>query len=154
MIELVDHRRSDDALNIATYLVVLAHVGIVTIRHNTALAELPGGSVTVIIWAVLVTMGSLVSIIGVVLRLLDLEKAGLTLLSSCMFAYGLSGLVIEGSERTYPGLGTSVLALALTLVFVHHAFKIRRHQRNTDTIMSTLQSEVEARGDSVEEAGE
>lgn len=150
MIELVDRRRVDDGINLTVYGLIGTHVFLVATRENIALSMLPGGTPVLYLWVGLSVVSILVCSLGVILRSLSLERAGILPLSVCGLAYGLSGFALEGAT---PGPSSAVLAFLVSLVLLHHAIKIKRQQMTDQKIVDAAENNPVLKKKLIEEAG-
>lgn len=136
MIELIDRRRSDDIMNLAVYISVAVHTSAIMFHDNITIYLLPGGNITFRVWGVATMIASAVCLIATFMRSLELERAGLTGLTTAMVAYSMSGFVMVDTE-SYPGQTTSLLALAMSFVLAHHTLKLTR-QIQTNNIVTKM----------------
>lgn len=125
MIELIERRRSDDIMSVGVYISVAVHTVSVLSHDNITIYLLPGGVLTFWGWGAVSILSALVCLAALFLRSLDLERAGLTALTTCMIGYTMSGFVIVEPD-TYPGRTTSWLALTMSLVMAHFLLKLNR----------------------------
>lgn len=152
MIELIDRRRSDDIMNLAVYISIAVHTSAIMFHDKVTIYLLPGGDVTFWVWGVATMIASVVCLIAILMRSLELERAGLTALTTSMIAYSMSGFVMVDTE-SYPGQTTSLLALALSLVLAHHTLKLTRQIQTNNVVTKVAEKNENLKKGLIEEAG-
>ena len=125
MIEFIDKRRSDYIMNLAVYLSVAVHTAAIMSHDKITIYLLPGGDITFWVWGVATMIASVVCLIALFMRSMELERAGLTGLTTSMVAYSMSGFVMVDTE-SYPGQTTSLLALSMSFALAHQTLKLTR----------------------------
>lgn len=126
MIEIIERRHTDDIMSVGVYISIAVHtVAVLSHGDNITIYLLPGGVLTLWGWGAVSVFSALVCLAALLLRSLELERAGLTALTTCMIGYTMSGFVIIEPE-TYPGRTTSWLALTMSLVMAHFLLKLNR----------------------------
>lgn len=152
MIELIDRRRSDDIMNLAVYISVAVHTSAIMFHNNITIYLLPGGGITFWVWGVATMIASVVCLIAIFMRSLELERAGLTGLTTSMVAYSMSGFVMVDTE-SYPGQTTSLLALAMSFVLAHHTLKLTRQIQANNIVTKMAEKHENLKKGFIEEAG-
>lgn len=152
MIEFIDRRRSDYIMNLAVHISVAVHTSAIMFHDNITIYLLPGGDVTFWVWGVATMIASVVCLIAILMRSLELERAGLTTLTTSMIAYSMSGFVMVDTE-SYPGQTTSLLALAMSFVLAHHTLKITRQIQTNNAVREMAEKNEYLKKGLVEEAG-
>lgn len=152
MIELIDRRRSDDIMNLAVYISVAVHTSAIMFHDKITIYLLPGGNITFWVWGVATMIASVVCLVAILMRSLELERAGLTALTTSMIAYSMSGFVMVDTE-SYPGQTTSLLALSMSFVLAHHTLKLTRQIQTNNAVTKMAEKHGNLKKGLIEEAG-
>ena len=152
MIELIDRRRSDDIMNLAVYISVAVHTSAIMSHNKITIYLLPGGDITFWVWGVATMIASVVCLIAIFMRSLELERAGLTTLTTSMIAYSMSGFVMVDTE-SYPGQTTSLLALSMSFILAHRTLKLTRKIQTNNAVTKMADKNEYLKKGLIEEAG-
>lgn len=152
MIELIDRRRSDDIMNLAVYISVAVHTSAIMSHNKITIYLLPGGDITFWVWGVATMIASAVCLIAIFMRSLELERAGLTALTTSMIAYSMSGFVMVDTE-SYPGQTTSLLALSMSFILAHRTLKLTRKIQTNNAVRKMAEKNENLKKGLTEEAG-
>ena len=152
MIELIDRRRSDYIMTLAVYISVAVHTSAIMSHKNITIYLLPGGDITFWVWGVATMIASAVCLIATFVRSLELERAGLTILTTSMIAYSMSGFVMVDTE-SYPGQTTSLLALSMSLILAHRILKLTRQIQTNNAVREMAEKHEYLKKGLIEEAG-
>lgn len=152
MIELIDRRRSDDIMNLAVYISVAVHTSAIMSHNKITIYLLPGGDITFWVWGVATMIASAVCLIAIFTRSLELERAGLTTLTTSMIAYSMSGFVMVDTE-SYPGQTTSLLALSMSFILAHRTLKLTRKIQTNNAVTKMAEKHENLKKGLIEEAG-
>lgn len=152
MIELIDRRRSDDIMNLAVYISVAVHTAAIMSHNKITIYLLPGGDITFWVWGVATMIASAVCLIAIFMRSMELERAGLTILTTSMIAYSMSGFVMVDTE-SYPGQTTSLLALAMSFALAHQTLKLTRQIQTNSAVTKMAEKNEYLKKGLIEEAG-
>lgn len=125
MIDLVDRRRSDDAMATGVYISVAAHSFFVLAYREKAVVGLPGGELSLYVWAALSIFACLSCLFALLRRSEELERSGLTLLTATVLAYGIFEMVAFTSAA-YPFATSPVYSFAFAIGLFHQALKKSR----------------------------
>ena len=152
MIELIDRRRSDDIMNLAVYISVAVHTSAIMSHNKITIYLLPGGDITFWVWGVATMIASVVCLIAIFMRSMELERAGLTALTTSMIAYSMSGFVMVDTE-SYPGQTTSLLALSMSFILAHRTLKLTRKIQTNNAVRKMADKNEYLKKGLIEEAG-
>ena len=152
MIELIDRRRSDDIMNLAVYISVAVHTSAIMFHDNITIYLLPGGDITFWVWGVATMIASVVCLIAIFMKSMELERAGLTALTTSMIAYSMSGFVMVDTE-SYPGQTTSLLALSMSFILAHRTLKLTRKIQTNNAVRKMADKNEYLKKGLIEEAG-
>lgn len=152
MIELIDRRRSDDIMNLAVYISVAVHTSAIMSHNKITIYLLPGGDITFWVWGVATMIASAVCLIAIFMKSMELERAGLTALTTSMIAYSMSGFVMVDTE-SYPGQTTSLLALSMSFILAHRTLKLTRKIQTNNAVRKMADKNEYLKKGLIEEAG-
>lgn len=152
MIELIDRRRSDDIMNLAVYISVAVHTSAIMFHDKITIYLLPGGDITFWVWGVVTMIASVVCLVAIFMKSMELERAGLTALTTSMIAYSMSGFVMVDTE-SYPGQTTSLLALSMSFILAHRTLKLTRKIQTNNAVRKMADKNEYLKKGLIEEAG-
>lgn len=152
MIELIDRRRSDDIMNLAVYISVAVHTSAIMSHNKITIYLLPGGDITFWVWGVVTMIASVVCLVAIFMKSMELERAGLTALTTSMIAYSMSGFVMVDTE-SYPGQTTSLLALSMSFILAHRTLKLTRKIQTNNAVRKMADKNEYLKKGLIEEAG-
>lgn len=152
MIELIDRRRSDYIMTLAVYISVAVHTSAIMSHKKITIYLLPGGDITFWVWGVATMIASVVCLVATFVRSLELERAGLTILTTSMIAYSMSGFVMVDTE-SYPGQTTSLLALSMSFILAHRTLKLTRQIQTNNAVREMAEKNEYLKRGLIGEAG-
>ena len=138
MIELSDRSRSDDILSTIFYSLLAVHAVTLFTYVNVFLSRLPGGEITFYAWIGLTFFGVAVALAGVVLRSLELERAGVVPLIAYALTYGLSGLFVLNTVY-YPGPSSTIQSFAIMVILALRYLAIGREIRSLRRVVKVAE---------------